>query len=149
MINCSQPSASLENRFNLDERLDAANLAEHEAHNPVDHPYIQQILGAAVFDLSGLPEVYFISTQNSDISWVQAIFQSLGLQSLLLVSLKLESFRHATLHGAHYQAIAFKQPTGYTALLFQPHKPLSPEFIQWAQAFEPMLLKLDPRFSFV
>jgi hypothetical protein len=111
--------------------------------------YAKQIVGAAMFDLSGLPEEYFISTESSDVIWVQTVFQVLGLQALLSASFKLNDFQHATIRGQGYQAIIVKQCSCYTALLLQNQLDFSPELIQWAQAFEPALLKIDSRFSTV
>lgn len=112
--------------------------------------YSDSIIGAAIFDLSGLPKDYLISAESSDISWVQTIFQALGLQSLLTSSLKLEGFRYVIVHGQDYRAIVVRQRTCYVALLVQPgSSALSPDFIQWAQEFEPTSLKSDPRFSLV
>ncbi|NJL42104.1 MAG: hypothetical protein HC899_39840 [Leptolyngbyaceae cyanobacterium SM1_4_3] len=48
--------------------------------------YFDRVLGAAIFDLSGLPKDYYISAESADISWVQTIFQALGLQGLLTTS---------------------------------------------------------------
>ncbi|HEY9698819.1 MAG TPA: hypothetical protein V6D10_16260 [Trichocoleus sp.] len=112
--------------------------------------YTDAIIGAAIFDLSGLPKEYFTSAENSDVSWVQTIFQALGLQSLLMSSLRLEGFRHAIVHGAQYRAIVVRQKNHYTALLVHhSEQHLDQNFIRWAQEFEPMALKSDPRFSAV
>jgi hypothetical protein len=111
------------------------------------HEYAEQIVGAAVFDLSGLPEDYFISAESSDVGWVQTVFQVLGLQALLLASFKLSDFQHATIRGQGYQAIIVKQCNCYSALLLQNQPDFSPELIKWAQSFEPALLKIDSRFS--
>lgn len=112
--------------------------------------YINSIIGAATFDFSGLPKEYFTSAENSDVSWVQTIFQALGLQSLLMSSLRLEGFRHVIVHGAQYRAIVVRQKTHYTALLVRnSEEHLDQSFIRWAQEFEPTTLKSDPRFSIV
>ncbi|HEY9640063.1 MAG TPA: hypothetical protein V6C57_06240 [Coleofasciculaceae cyanobacterium] len=112
--------------------------------------YSDAVIGAAIFDLSGLPKEYLISTESNDVGWVQTIFQALGLQSLLSSSLKLEGFRYATVHDKNYQAIVVKQRTCYIALLIRSAQtPVSQEFINWAQEFEPATLKADPRFSIV
>ncbi|NJO40586.1 MAG: hypothetical protein HC769_09185 [Cyanobacteria bacterium CRU_2_1] len=108
------------------------------------------VIGAAIFDLSGLPKEYFTTNESSDVSWVQTIFQALGLQSLLMSSLRLEGFRHVIVHGRQYRAIVVKQKSRYTAILVcQTHETTSESLIQWAQEFEPNTLKSDPRFSAV
>jgi hypothetical protein len=110
--------------------------------------YSDFIIGAAVFDLSGLPKEYFTTTASNDVSWVQTIFQALGLQSLLLSSLQLEGFRHAFVHGSEYRAIVVRQKTRYTALLFHQAdlEETSESFIRWTQEFEPRTLRVHPRF---
>jgi hypothetical protein len=113
--------------------------------------YSDSIIGAAVFDLSGLPKEYFTTVESNDVSWVQTIFQALGLQSLLLSSLRLEGFRHAVVHGKEYRAIVVRQKTRYTALLFRETdlKEVSETFLRWTQDFEPRTLRVHPRFSSV
>lgn len=113
--------------------------------------YSDSIIGAAVFDLTGLPKEYFTTAESNDVSWVQTIFQALGLQSLLLSSLRLEGFRHAVVHGAEYRAIVVRQKTRYTALLFRQTdlKETSEAFIHWSQGFEPKNLRVHSRFSSV
>lgn len=112
--------------------------------------HLNFILGAATFDLSGLPKEYFTSTDMADISWVQTIFQALGLQSLLASSLRLEGFRHVVVQTKEYQAIVVRQKHHYTALLVRPlSSDLLEPFIRWAYEFEPNVLRDDPRFSVV
>lgn len=112
--------------------------------------YFELVIGAAIFDLSGLPKEYFTAGESHDIGWVQTIFQALGLQSLLTSSLRLEGFRYVVVHCKEYQAIVVKQKSYYTAILIQrTDETLSNSFIRWAQAFEPRALKSDPRFSVV
>lgn len=112
--------------------------------------YSASVIGAAIFDLSGLPKEYFTTGECSDVSWVQTIFQALGLQSLLISSLRLEGFRHVVVHGKKYRAIVVRQKNRYTAILInQTTEPVSEDFIQWAQRFEPASLKSDPRFSVI
>jgi hypothetical protein len=111
--------------------------------------YSDSIIGAAVFDLSGLPKEYFSTAESSDVGWVQTIFQALGLQSLLISSLQLEGFRHAIVHGSDYRAIVVRQRNRYTALLVRQadHAIVSSDFIQWSLEFEPKTLRTHPRFS--
>jgi len=112
--------------------------------------YFESLIGAAVFDLSGLPKEYFTAGESHDISWVQTIFQALGLQSLLTSSLRLEGFNHVIVHGTGYQAIVIRQKSHYIALLIQKIDDVIPEsLIKWAQGFNPKDLKADPRFSAV
>lgn len=110
--------------------------------------YSDQLLGAAIFDLSGLPKDYYISTESADIIWVQTIFQALGLQVLLNSAFRLHGFRHAVIHGAHFHAIIVRQASCYVALLIRQSDALIPEeLIQWAIGLEPAALATDPRFS--
>lgn len=113
--------------------------------------YANAIFGAAIFDLSGLPKEYFTTQESSDVNWVQTVFQSLGLQSLLLSSLQLEGFRYARIHGNDHCAIVVKQSACYTALLLDRNLPetSSSTFVKWVQELKPQALKADPRFSVV
>lgn len=113
--------------------------------------HTDSVIGAAIFDLSGLPKEYYTTTESNDISWVQTIFQALGLQSLLMSSLQLDGFSHAVIHGAGHSAIVVRQRSRYAALLVRRadmEKTLD-ALIQWMQNFEPSALKTDPRFSMV
>lgn len=110
-------------------------------------PFIDDVVGAAIFDLNGLPKEYFTTSENSNMSWVQTIFQALGLRSLLMSSLQLEGFHHAAIQGDGYYAIVVKQRSHYTALLLNHQGDDVPEpLIEWAQNFEPRILQEDPRF---
>lgn len=113
--------------------------------------YADSVIGAAIFDLSGLPKEYFTTAETSDVSWVQTIFQALGLQSLLMSSLQLEGFRYAVIHGSGYRAIVVRQKVRYTALLVRRADldVVSESFIHWSQEFEPATLRSHPRFSAV
>ncbi|GAB4154285.1 MAG: hypothetical protein Fur0046_34210 [Cyanobacteria bacterium J069] len=123
-------------------------MEETQSQGSGSSTYADDLIGAAIFDLSGLPKEYFTTHESSDVSWVQTIFQALGLQSLLMSSLKLDGFRHAVIHGADYQAVVVRQKNRYTALLTQrTPEALSESFIQWSQEFEPTILRSHPRFS--
>jgi hypothetical protein len=113
--------------------------------------YSDSVLGAAIFDLSGLPKEYFTTADSGDISWVQTIFQALGLQSLLVSSLQLEGFHHAAIHGAGYCAVVVRQPAQYTALLVRQtdFKNFPASFIRWMQDLEPTILSANSRFNAV
>jgi len=113
--------------------------------------YSNSIVGAAIFDLSGLPKEYFTTSESSDVSWVQTIFQALGLQSLLISSLRLEGFRHAVIHGQDYLAVVVRQRVRYMALLVRREELpiISESFLTWSLDFEPSVLRTHPRFSAV
>ena len=113
--------------------------------------YSDSIVGAAIFDLSGLPKEYFTTTESNDVSWVQTIFQALGLQSLLISSLRLEGFRHAMIQGSDYRAIVVRQRVRYMALLLRRDDVdvASDSFLNWSFDFEPSILRTHPRFSAV
>jgi hypothetical protein len=111
-------------------------------------PYRDDILGAAIFDLNGLPKEYFTTLENTNLSWVQTIFQALGLRSLLMASLQLEGFHHATIYGTQCCAIVVKQRSHYTALLVRrQEEPISDALIQWLQTYQLNDLKQNPRFQ--
>jgi len=112
---------------------------------------LEAIIGAAIFDLNGLPKEYFTTAGNGDVSWVQTIFQALGLRSLLISSLQVDGFHYATIHGSPHRAIVVKQRMRYIALLvdqahFDEH---ANSLIEWMQDFDSNILKTDPRFSLV
>ena len=109
--------------------------------------YAEEVVGAAVFDLNGLPEAYFISIESSDIIWVQTVFQVLGLQSLLLASFKLDDFQHTIIRGQETCVIIVKQCDRYIALLLQSQPVFSSALLRWAQQFDPAVLEADPRFN--
>ncbi len=110
--------------------------------------YSDQILGAAVFDPSGLPKDYYIPISNADIGWIQTIFQVLGLQALLNSAFQVEGFRHAVIHGTHFHALIIRKPTCYVALLIQQSNiVISAQLIDWATQFDPASLADDPRFT--
>ncbi len=109
--------------------------------------YFDQIVGAALFDLNGLPKEYFTTDENSNMSWVQTIFQSLGLRSLLMSSLQLEGFHHATVYGTEYCALVVKQKAHYTALLIKCQTDqINDDLIQWAQNLQISELEQNSRF---
>lgn len=109
--------------------------------------YADVVIGAAIFDLNGFPREYLTSQETYDLSWVQTVFQSLGLQSLLMSSLKLEGPRYVVVHALEFQAIVVRQETCYTALLLRSQTHLDPQFIQWAKQLEPASLRGDARFT--
>ena len=110
--------------------------------------YSDSIVGAAIFDLNGLPKEYFTTSENTNMSWVQTIFQALGLRSLLMSSLQLEGFHHATILGTEYSAVVVKQKACYIAMLVQQHdEVITDSFIHWVQNFQLNELKQNPRFQ--
>jgi hypothetical protein len=108
-------------------------------------------LGAATFDLSGLPKEYYTLVDGSkSIIWVQPIFQALGLKSLLAASLPVENFTHAVIHGNEYTAVVIKQQGNYLALLIDPkNEIINDKFLNWAQYFDATSLKNNPRFQVI
>lgn len=106
-------------------------------------------MGAAVFDLNGLPQEYYVTRDSYDVSWVQTIFQALGLRSLITSSLQLDGFTHAMIHGDRYSAIIVKQRVTYLALLMRrvDVSDSTQAFVVWMQNFDPSSLKAYPRFS--
>jgi hypothetical protein len=119
--------------------------------NPEESPssYSSRIMGAAIFDWNGLPKEYFTTEENGEIGWVQTVFQVLGLRSLLMSSLRLEGFHHASVCSDAYYAIILKQRDNYVALLInaQGLTGITPDFLAWAQAFDYTRLSGDARFQ--
>ncbi|MEA5478542.1 hypothetical protein VB774_13015 [Pseudanabaena galeata UHCC 0370] len=108
-------------------------------------------LGAATFDLSGLPKEYYTLVDGSkSIIWVQPIFQALGLKSLLAASLPVENFTHAVIYGKEYTAVVIKQQGNYLALLIEPNVELPDDpFLLWAYSFDAASLKNNPKFQVI
>jgi hypothetical protein len=108
-------------------------------------------LGAATFDLSGLPKEYYTLVDSSkSIIWVQPIFQALGLKSLLAASLPVENFTHAVIYGNDYTAVVIKQTGNYLALLINPKiETVDDNFLNWAQYFDATSLKNNPKFQVI
>jgi len=108
-------------------------------------------LGAATFDLSGLPKEYYTLVDGSkSIIWVQPIFQALGLKSLLAASLPVENFTHAVIYGKEYTAVVIKQQGNYLALLIDPKiEVVDEQFLNWAHSFNATSLKNNPKFQVV
>ncbi|MBW4465444.1 MAG: hypothetical protein KME07_08385 [Pegethrix bostrychoides GSE-TBD4-15B] len=110
--------------------------------------YLDQILGAAIFDPSGLPKSYYVSLETADISWVQTIFQALGLQALLQSTFQVDEFRHAVIHGTHYHALIVRKSSCYVAILIRQRELfVSEALIDWALQFDPATLAEDSRFT--
>lgn len=85
---------------------------------------------------------------------MQLVFQSLGLRSLLMTSLKLEGFSHICIELDHQTAIVVRTKEEYIALLM--HQPLifdtaqdSDRFSHWGRQFERRLLHEHSRFTSV
>ena len=122
------------------------------SNDQLDTQFTRIILGAATFDLSGLPREYFVScSARQQITWVQTIFQVLGIRSLLNSSIKLEGFSHAAVKGEQYHALVVKQPNGYFAILTAPNDPAlkDPAMISWVRQLNPTRFKKNPEFQVV
>lgn len=123
--------------------------------NPSESPnlakqdlYLTSVVGAAVFDLSGLPREYLVTDEVDNVSWVQTVFQALGLRSLLMSSLQLDGFHYASTCADGYRAIVVKQKDQYIALLLKPKNShtVTQDLVNWARTFNPDELKLYPQF---
>ncbi|HEY9879270.1 MAG TPA: hypothetical protein V6D29_12505 [Leptolyngbyaceae cyanobacterium] len=113
---------------------------------------LDDILGVAIFDLNGLPREYFVTPENDSTNWVQIVFQSLGLKSLLMSSLKLESFQHISIYLNQQTAIVVRTKNAYVALLLKgkrhfPTTEVAERFSQWVRHFEQHTLRQNPRFK--
>lgn len=118
---------------------------------PAQDALLEDILGVAIFDFSGLPQEYFVTADNESTSWVQLVFQALGLKSLLMASLKLDGFSYICIGLEQQAAIVVRTKEEYIALLLR--RPLtfatvqeSDRFSQWVRQFERQLLRQHDRF---
>ncbi len=112
---------------------------------------VENIIGAAIFDFSGLPQEYFVTPDNESTSWVQLVFQSLGLKSLLMSSLKLEGFSYICIELGQQTAIVVRTKEEYIALLMRQSLVFdtaqdSDRFSHWVRQFERRLLHDHARF---
>ncbi|MBE9137170.1 hypothetical protein IQ254_08125 [Nodosilinea sp. LEGE 07088] len=112
---------------------------------------IETILGVSIFDFSSLPREYFITADNESTSWVQVVFQALGLKALLMSSLELDGFSHICIELDQQTAILVRTKETYVALLMA--QPLTfataqeaDQFSQWVRQFERQLLREHSRF---
>jgi hypothetical protein len=127
-------------------------LATESSGKPSSEKVLEDILGVALFDLNGLPREYFVTPDNESTSWVQVVFQALGLKSLLMSSLKLESFQHISIHLGQQTAVVMRTKTAYVALLLRGQRHFSSDaavdrFGQWVRQFEQTTLRQHPRFK--
>ncbi|MFE4108270.1 hypothetical protein [Almyronema epifaneia] len=113
-----------------------------------DDATIQDILGVAIFDMNGLPREYYVTPSNTETSWVQTVFQALGLKSLLTASLRLEGFQHIVIHTAEHAAVVIRQKNCYTALLMRglASEAITETFVDWVRQFEAETLRNSPYF---
>jgi hypothetical protein len=115
---------------------------------------ITDILGIAIFDANGLPRDYFVTEENPGTGWVQIVFQSLGLKSLLSSSLGLEGFQHITIRLESTTAIVVRRRQDYMALQFKDPVPLhSPadyeHLMELINTLGPEKLRQHPHFTAV
>lgn len=112
---------------------------------------ITDILGVALFDLSGLPRDYFVTEENSTTHWVQIVFQALGLRSLLSSSLELEDFHQVTIKLEATTAIVVRRQQDYIALQFKGQMMTrnqmdEKQFIAFIEALDLDQLRQHPHF---
>ncbi|NEQ97137.1 MAG: hypothetical protein F6K30_10490 [Cyanothece sp. SIO2G6] len=110
---------------------------------------IDHILGVAIFDLNGLPKEYYTTGEYQDISWVQTIFQALGLRSLLMSSLRLEGFSYSVVYGTDYCAIVAKQRSCYLAAIVENaiFDKQSVALMDWLQQIDPNQFRTSEQFT--
>lgn len=112
---------------------------------------IVDILGIALFDLSGLPRDYFLTEENLAADWVQIAFQALGLRSLLSSSLDLDDFHQVTIKLEDTTIIVVRRPQDYIALQFKSqllshHQMNEEQVIAFIEALELDQLRQHPHF---
>jgi hypothetical protein len=118
---------------------------------PIDPPYETNLLGVATFDLSGLPKEYFtLIDSGMGITWVQPIFQVIGMRSLLSASLTLENFLYAVIQGKGYGALIIRQQNDYLAVLLRGDLGVVQEdLLEWAKQLNVKQFVDDPRYKVV
>jgi len=113
---------------------------------------ITDILGVAIFDLTGLPREYFVTEENPTTGWVQIVFQALGLRSLLSSSLELDGFYQITINLEETTAIVVRRRQDYIALQLKGrlslHHPADNERLSTLLgALNPEKLRRHPHFK--
>jgi len=113
---------------------------------------ITDILGVALFDLSGLPREYFVTDENPTTGWVQIVFQALGLRSLLSSSLELEGFHQITINLEATTAMVVRRKKDYIALQFRGKLALNnatdeERLLALVAALNPDKLRQHPHFK--
>jgi hypothetical protein len=134
--------------------MTTANAAEPQkttATTTSQDAILKMIFGVAIFDLSGLPREYFITPDNDSTTWVQIVFQALGLKSLLMSSLKLDGCFHISIGFGQQTALVVRTKDSYVALLMQDKMNFASveqadRFSQWVRQFEQKMLRQNPRF---
>jgi hypothetical protein len=85
---------------------------------------LEFIIGAAIFDFSGILKHYFLLEEGTyDPYWLQSTFDALCLQVFLKNVFHLQGFKHAILRGDRCNIVVVKKHTGYLSLLVQPYTP--------------------------
>ncbi|MFN3927408.1 MAG: hypothetical protein ACK4QL_08810 [Pseudanabaenaceae cyanobacterium] len=110
------------------------------------------LIGVATFDLSGLPKEYFIAVEsNLGISWMQPVFQVIGLRSLFSASLALEHFQYAIMQGSDMATLVLRKQSDYLALLLKGQINLAgvdqAELLAWAKTINLDQFRNNPQYS--
>ncbi|ESA33531.1 hypothetical protein N836_01825 [Leptolyngbya sp. Heron Island J] len=117
-------------------------------------PDIEQILGLAVFDAVGLPRDYFITSQHEDIDWVKLVFQSLGLQQLMVSTMGLPDLNHAMIRTKVGNIVIICCESQYIALLLKRALPqeqpqIDNTWVDWVCEIETKVVRTHPHFRAV
>lgn len=118
-------------------------------------PFEQYLIGVATFDLSGLPKEYFtLTTSQLGITWVQPIFQVIGMRSLLSASLALEHFRYSIMQGQEYGAVIMRLQNDYLAVLLKGNvssldSQVSEQLLDWAKHLDMQQFRHNPLYQAV
>ncbi|HEY9738275.1 MAG TPA: hypothetical protein V6D06_18410 [Trichocoleus sp.] len=128
-----------------------AAASPESSKQPPSDKFLNDILGVAIFDLNGLPREYFVTAENKSTQWVQIVFQALGLKSLLMSSLKLDSFQQILITLGQQTAVVVRTKNAYVALLLRgqrhfPTQEIAERFSQWVRHFEQQTLRQNLRF---
>lgn len=115
---------------------------------------LEQLIGVATFDLSGLPKEYFIKVDSAlGINWLQPVFQVIGMRSLLSASLALENFRYAMVEGSEWHTIILRQQSDYLALLLDGQAHIAgwnqEELLNWSKAVDMGYFRNNPQYKAV
>jgi hypothetical protein len=112
---------------------------------------LDSVIGVTIFDLNGLPKEYYGTPENDDTSWIQVVFQALGLEMLFESAFQFGKLQYSIIHDTPNPAVVFKMRTYCVAFLLSPinFRDVAERLATQIDQFHPGMPAADPRFSTV
>lgn len=118
--------------------------------NSLDNPdpLLDIILGVTVFDPNGLTKESFVVGEHRNYEWLQASFQTLGLQFLVSSLFQFEPAAYAIAHGCEHNVILVRQQSTHAAFLVHNSLLLRMDetVLSWFRNFDSSQLRGNPKF---